>query len=124
MALLDILVVLVVATLVGGLGIYAVVRLLVDDAIEPIDGLVLALVGAAAWGAVSLFLASTPVLGPVLALLVWVVLVEVRYPCGWPAASALGFVVWLPSVGLLYVLGTFGVVSFAAVGVPVVYFGG
>ena len=124
MALLDTVLIVLVATLVGGVGIYAGVRLLVDSAIEPVDGLLLALAGAVAWGAVSLFLASTPVLGPVLALLVWVVLVAVRYPCGWPAASALGFVVWLPPVGLLYFLGTLGLVSFAAVGVPVVHFGG
>ena len=124
MALLDTVLVVLVATLLGGTGIYAGVRLLVDSAIEPVDGLVLALVGAVAWGVVSLFLASTPILGPLLGLVVWIVLVVVRYPCGWPVASVLGFVSWLLSVGLLYVLGTFGLVSFAAVGVPVVYFGG
>lgn len=124
MALLDTVLVVLVATLFGGAGIYAGVRLLVDSAVEPVDGLVLALVGAVVWGGVSLLLPSTPVLGPLLALVVWVVLVVVRYPCGWPAASVLGFVSWLLPVGLLYVLGTLGLVSFAAVGVPVVYFGG
>lgn len=118
MALFDTIVIFVLSLVIGSIGIFAGVRLIADDTISFGSAFVTALLGAIAWGVVSLFTGFIPVLGAVLALLVWIALINARYPGGWGTAIGIGFVAWLVSAVLLYVLGTLGIVSFAALGVP------
>ena len=119
MALLDTIVVFALPTAVGTVGIFLGVALAVDEAIRFPEALLTAAVGALAWAAVSFYFSGLPLLGAVLALVVWISLIALRYPCGWPVASGIGFVAWLAASLLLFWLGTLRIVSFSAVGVPI-----
>ena len=119
MALFDTVIVFVLPSIVGAAGIFLGVALVVDTTIEFAEALLAAAVGALAWAAVSFYFPDLPLLGAVLALVVWIAIIALRYPCGWPVASGIGFVAWLAASLLLFWLGTLRIVSFAAVGVPV-----
>ena len=77
-----------------------------------------ALAGALAWALVVFFVPGIPVLGPLLGLLIWVTLINWQYPGSWVTAAAIGVVAWLVAIGLLWVLATFDLVGFEALGVP------
>ena len=110
------LLVFVVNLLVGTFGIYAGARLVsgVDD---PGRALVTALLGAIAWGIASAVVGWIPVLGPLLALVVWVAVIDWRYPGGFVNAALIGFVAWVAVILVLSVVGQIWG-SGDAVGVP------
>ncbi|EMA42507.1 hypothetical protein [Halococcus saccharolyticus] len=118
MAILDTLVILAVSLLVGALAIFAGVRFVVDDTVRPVDALFTAATGAVAWTVISFYAGRVPIVGPVTALVVWIVVIVLQYSSGWPTAAVLGFVAWLVSVVALYVLGTLDIVSLSVLGVP------
>lgn len=118
MAILDTIIITALSLLLSGIGIFTGVRLLVDDTVEVESALFAALPGALVWGAVSFFVGLVPIVAPLSALVVWVLVIHVRYSRGWGTAAAIGFVAWLVSVVVLYALGTTGVISLSALGVP------
>lgn len=107
------LIAFVVALLVGGLAIYLSARVVVD-----IDdywhAVVTAVLGAIGWA----LTAWIPLIGPVIALVVWVAVINWRYPGGWVAAIAIALIAWVASLVVLYVLAFVGVGGFEAIGVP------
>ena len=116
MAAVTSLVVFVVNLVVGTFGIYVGARLVagVDDGGR---ALVTALIGALVWGFASTFVGWIPVVGPLLALVAWVVVIDWRYPGGFVNAALIGFVAWLAVLLVLSVLGrVLGQVD--AVGIP------
>lgn len=117
MALLDSLVVFVVSLLVGALGIYVGGRVVAgyDDYSYAI---VTALIGAVVWGVVGFFFGWIPLLGPLLVLLAYVGVINLRYPGGIGSALLIALVAWLASLVVLYVLALLGLAGFEAVGVP------
>ena len=117
MTALDTIVITAVSLLVGGIGIFAGVRL-VDDAIRPETAFLVAAAGAVAWGAVSFSVGRVPIVGPLSALVAWIVAVALQHPGGWATAAVLGFVPWFAAVVALYALGTLDVVSLSALGIP------
>jgi len=117
MALVDSLLVFVVSLLIGGLGIYVGAKV-VTDYEDYTYAFVTALIGAAVWVVVALFIGWIPLLGPLLALLAYVTVINVRYPGGWINAIAISLIAWVASLLVLYVLGVLGVVAFDAIGVP------
>lgn len=98
----------VVGLLVGGLGIYVGARLILSEG-SYLKALVTALVGAAVWGVVSLFVGWIPLLGPVLTFLAWMGVVKGRYGVGWIEASLVSLVAWFSSVFVIYLLSGLGV---------------
>ena len=118
MAAVDPILVGFVSFLVGALAIFAGARLVIDESTGFGRAAAVALVGALAWGAVSYFFGWLPVVGPVLALVAWVGVVDVAYPGGWVSAAVVGVAAWVVAVVILYALATVGVVGFDAVGVP------
>lgn len=118
MAILDTIIITVLSLLMGGIGIFAGVRLLTDDTIGVESAFFTSLPGALVWGTVSFFVGLVPVVAPLSALVVWIVVLDARYPRGWGTAAAIGFVAWFAAVVALYALGTVGVVSLSALGVP------
>lgn len=117
MAVLDSLIVFVVGLLVGALGIYAGARVVVD--VEDYTyAVVTALVASILWAIVALFLGWFPLVGPLVALLVYVGVLNWRYPGGWLAATGIALVAWVASLVVLYLLAVAGLTSFEAVGVP------
>lgn len=117
MALVDSLVVLVVSLLIGALGIYVGARLM-TDVDDYVYAIVTAIIGAIVWVVVSFFLGWVPFLGPLLALVAYVAVLNYRYPGGWVDAIVIALVAWVASLVVLYILGVFGIVTFEALGVP------
>lgn len=117
MALIDTLIVFVVSLLIGALGIYVGARVATgyDDYSYAI---LTALIGAVVWAVVAFFLGWIPLLGPLLALIAYITVINYRYPGGWVNAIAISLVAWIASLIVLYLLALLGVAAFEAVGVP------
>lgn len=117
MGIVESLVVFVVSLLVGAFGIYAGARVLTDRN-DYTYAIVTALIASILWVLVAFFFGWIPLLGPLLALLVYVTVINMRYPGSWFDAAGIALLAWLTSLIVLYVLAIFGVTSFDAVGVP------
>ncbi len=103
----------VIALLIGGLAIYLSARL-IADVDDYSHAVVTALVGALAWALTSWI----PLLGPLIALVVWIAVINWRYPGGWLQAGLIGLVAWISAVVILYVLNLVLGLGLGAFGVP------
>jgi len=117
MALVDSLVVFVVSLLLGALGIYVGARV-VTSREDYTYAIVTALIGAVIWAIVGFLFGWIPLLGPILALVAYVGVINWRYPGGWGSAALVALVAWLTVLVVLYVLASLGLATFDAVGVP------
>ena len=117
MAVLDSLVVFLVNLLIGALGIYVGARVIADFD-DYTYAIVTALIAGLVWALVAFFFGWIPLLGPLLAFLAYIGVINVRYPGGWLDAIGIAAVAWLASVVVLFVLGVVGLVAFEAMGVP------
>lgn len=117
MALLDTIVVFVVGLLIGALGIYIGARIVVrhDDYTY---AAITAAIGAVVWAVVAFLFGWIPFLGPLLALLAYVGVINYRYPGSWLDAAIISLIAWLATLVVLYLLAVFGITSFEAIGVP------
>lgn len=102
-----------VALLVGGLAIYVSARL-VADVDDYSHAVITALLGAIGWAIASL----VPVIGSILALVVWVGVIKWRYPGGWVKAAIIGGVAWVSALVILFVLNSVFGLGIGAFGVP------
>jgi len=59
-----------------------------------------------------------PLLGILLMLIVWVGVINWRYPGGWGSAVAIGFVAWIVAVGIVYLFAVVGLVTPDVLGIP------
>lgn len=118
MTLADAVAIFVASLVVGTAAILVGVRLLVDSDAGVPNALFTALVGAAIWAASSY--AGTmatgavdwsPTLGAVLMLVLWIGVVNWRYPGGWGTAAAIGGVAWIVALSVVYGLSLAGVVT-------------
>ena len=117
MALLDSLVAFVVSLLVGAFGIYVGARVVVDSD-DYSYAIITALIGSLVWFLVAFFLGWIPFLGPLLALLAYIWVINWRYPGDWLAAIGIALVAWIASLIVLYLVAIFTTISLEAVGVP------
>jgi hypothetical protein len=117
MALINSIVVFVVSLLIGALGIYIGAQVIADYD-DYTYAIVTALIGAVIWVVVSFFLGWIPFLGPLLALIAYVAVINMRYPGGWGAAIGISLIAWIASIIVLYILAVLGLASFEAFGVP------
>jgi len=117
MAIVANLVGFVISLLIGALGIYVGGRV-VTDVDDYSYAIITAFVGAVVWWVVAVLVGWIPLLGPILALLAWVGVINARYPGGWGNAILIGLVAWLSAMVVLYVLAVFNVVTFQAFGIP------
>lgn len=115
--MIDSLIVFIVSLLIGAVGIYVGARVIVDTE-DYTYAIVTALLGAIIWGVVGFFLGWIPLLGPLLALVGYLAVVNARYPGGWVQAAAITIVAWASVLIVLYALAVLGVTGFDAVGVP------
>ena len=116
MAIIDTLIVFVVSLLIGAVGIYVGARLLTGRN-DYVYAVVTALIASIVWSIVAFFLGWIPFLGPLLALLAYLAIINMRYPGGWGTAIAISLIAWVSSLAVLYVLALFGLTSFEAAGV-------
>ena len=110
-------VVFLVSLLIGALGIYVGARVIVGAG-DYDHAIVTALIGAIVWAVAGFFLGWIPLLGPLLVLIAYVAVINVRYPGDWTAAAMIGLVAWVTVLIVLYVLALLGVTGFEAAGVP------
>lgn len=114
---LDTIVVFVVGLIVGSLGIYLGAKVIVD--VEDFTyAVVTALIASIVWAIVAFFVGWIPFLGPLLALIIYVAVLNWRYPGGWGEAIGIALIAWVASLVVLYVLSMVGVTTPDAVGVP------
>jgi len=116
MALVDSLVVFAVSLLIGALGIYIGGRALTDRSSYGY-AIVTALIASIVWVVVAFFLGWIPFLGPLLALIAYVGVINLQYPGGWLRAGGIALIAWLASLVVLYALALVGLANFEAVGV-------
>jgi hypothetical protein len=110
-------IVFVVSLLIGALGIYAGARVIVGRA-DYDHAIVTALIGAIVWAIVGFLVGWIPLVGPLVALIAYVAVINWRYPGDWTAAAMIGLVAWVTVLIALYVLAALGITAFDAVGVP------
>lgn len=103
----------VVALLVGGLAIY-ISASIVADVQDYSHAVVTALLGAIAWALTSWI----PLVGPLIALLAWVWVINWRYRGGWVDAAIIGVVAWLSALVIIFVLNSVLDLGVGAFGVP------
>jgi len=117
MALVDSLIVFLVGLLIGGLAIYIGAKFIVgsDDYMHAI---VTALIGAIVLAVVGWFVSGIPLLGPLLMLIVWVGVINWRYPGGWIDAVLIAIIAWLSVIVILYVLSVLEIAAPDAIGIP------
>lgn len=102
-----------VALLVGGLAIY-ISASLAADVRDYRHAVVTALLGAIGWALFSWI----PLIGTLLALVVWVGVVNWRYPGGWKTAALVGVGAWLSALVILAIVNSVFRLGIGAFGVP------
>jgi len=107
------LIAFIVALLVGGLAIYISARV-IADVDDYSHAVVTALVGAIAWA----LTAWIPLVGPVIARILWIAVINWRYPGCWVKAVLIGLVAWISALAILFVLNTVLGLGIGAFGVP------
>lgn len=107
------LVAFVIALLIGGLAIYVSARLVVDVD-DYSHAVITAVLGAIGWA----LTAWIPLLGPLIALVVWVWVINWRYPGGWVNAGMIGGMAWLAALVILFVVNSVLRLGVGAFGIP------
>lgn len=115
---LEALTAFVVGLLVGGLGIYVGGRIITGEN-DYGHAVMSALVGAIIWAIAAFFLEFIPVIGPLLVLIAWIWVINLRYPESWVSASLIGLIAWLTVIFALIILASLGIGGLGVIGVPV-----
>jgi hypothetical protein len=110
---LGYIVTFVVALLIGGFGIYVGARFVTGED-DYGYAVMTALVGAIAWVLTSWI----PLLGPLIALVVWVWVINWRYEGGWTKAALIGIIAWLAAAIVLFVVNGLLSLGIGAFGIP------
>ena len=76
--------------------------------------MVTALIGAVAWALTSWI----PLLGTIVALVVWVGVINWRYPGGWIAAVKIGLIAWVTALAVLVLVNIVFRLDIGAFGIP------
>ena len=119
MALVSSIIIAVIGLLIGGFGIWAGVKLVLDSSAGFGYAVLTALIGAVAWAVFSFFFGWIPIVGPLLMLVIWVGVINWRYPGGWGTAAGIGLVAWIATYVVLYLLAVvFNLYTRQAIGIP------
>lgn len=117
MALIDSLIVFVVSLLIGATGIYLGARIITNtESFE--KAAITALIGAVVWAVVGFLFGWIPFLGPLVALIAYIGVINWQYEGGWVNAAGIAVIAVVASIVILYVLAAVGLVGFEALGVP------
>ena len=103
----------IIALLIGGLAIYISARFVVDVD-DYSHAVITALLGAIGWA----LTAWIPLIGPIIALIVWVGVIKWRYPGGWVKAGIIGGVAWFAALIILFAVNSVLRLGVEAFGVP------
>jgi hypothetical protein len=103
----------VIALLIGGFAIYVSARI-VSDVDDYGHAILTAFLGAVGWALTSWI----PLVGPLIALIVWVGVINWRYPGGWVKAAIIGFGAWLSALVILLLVNSVLGLGIGAFGIP------
>lgn len=103
----------VIALLIGGLAIYVSARVVVDVD-DYSHAVTTAFLGALGWAVT----AWIPLIGPIIALLVWIGVINWQYPGGWLKAAVIGGGAWVAALVILLVVNSLFRLGIGAFGVP------
>ena len=118
MGLITAVAIFVVSLLIGSIGIYVGVDLLADSDVTFNSAIVTALLGVVVYTVLGFF-DFIPIVGPLLLLILWIGVINFRYPGGWGTAAGIGVVAWVITAIILYVIsGFFNTISLSALGIP------
>lgn len=117
MALIGSVVGFLVSLLIGALGIY-VGASVIAGVKDYTYAVVTALIGSLVWFVVAFFVGWIPFLGPLLALLAYLWIINRRYPGGWLRAAGIALIALAATLVVVYLLGILGLAGFEALGVP------
>ena len=116
--MLDIALAFVLSLLIGTVAILTGARLLVDTDASVVNAALTALLGAGAWAISSVFVDWVPLLGVLLMLVIWIGVINWRYPGGWGTAAGIGLLAWIVAVAIVYGFAMVGVLEADALGIP------
>lgn len=127
MAIVDTIIGFLVSLLVGAFGIYVGGRV-VSDIDDYSYAIITALIGSFVWWLIVAFSSLftwVPFIGPlfgivasIIALLVWITIINWRYPGGWGNAIAIGLIAWVSAWAVVLILSALGIFTPGAIGVP------
>jgi hypothetical protein len=107
-----------IALLVGGLAIYLSALFIVGVS-DYSHAVFTALIGAFAWAITAwLVPAGIPLIGTLLPLVVWVGVINWRYPGGWVKAALVGLGAWIAALLILMVANSVFQLGIGAFGIP------
>ncbi|MFC7231660.1 hypothetical protein ACFQMM_09980 [Saliphagus sp. GCM10025308] len=110
-------IVFLVSLLLGAVGIYVGARIIVGA--KNFDhAIVTALLGAIVWTVAGALVGWIPLVGPLVALVAYVGVINWRYSAQWTGAAMIALLAWLTVFAALYALSIVGVTGFEATGVP------
>ena len=127
MAIVGSIIGFLVSLLVGAFGIYVGARIITD--IDDYSyAIITALVGSVVWWLIAV-LASVftwiPIIGgifgivaSIVALLVWITIINFRYPGGWGNAIMIGLIAWIAAWAVMVILSLAGILTPDALGIP------
>ncbi|MFP8891189.1 hypothetical protein ACLI4U_15705 [Natrialbaceae archaeon A-CW2] len=107
------LVTFIVTLAIGALAIYLAASFTVN-ADSYTQAIITALLGAFAWALTSWI----PLVGPLIALVVWIGVINWRYPGGWTTAALIGVLAWLSALFILFIVDAALGLNLGAFGVP------
>lgn len=107
----------VVSLLVGAFGIYVGARVITDTE-DYTYAIGTALIGALVWFVVAFFLGWIPLLGPLLAFIAYLWVINRRYPGGWLSAIGIALIAWVAVFVVVFLLSALVGLSPEALGVP------
>lgn len=117
MAPVDGLLVGIVSLVIGALAIHVAARLVLSGSQSFLNAVIAAGVGALVYALLG-FLGGIPVIGPLILLVLWVAVINWRYPGGWINAAVIGLVAWLAAMVIMWVLSMANILARGAMGVP------
>ena len=112
-SILGSIVAFLIALLIGGLAIYVSASIVVNED-DYGHAVITALIGAIAWALV----AWIPLIGPIIALIVWIGVINWRYPGGWRDAAVIGLIAWIAALAIIFVVNLLLGLELGAFGVP------
>lgn len=117
MAIIDSLIVFIVGLLIGGIGIYMGGRIITGEK-DYGYAIATAFIGAVVWALIGFLFGGIPGIGPALALIAWIWIINARYSGGWLNAALIGLISWITVIIVLSILASLGIGGFEAIGVP------
>ncbi len=120
----DVAIGFVASLIIGTVGTYLATDLLLGEGSVG-HSFVTALIASAVWFGVTYFISGVVgvggfvvALGPLLALLAYIVVIDIRYSGSIVAATGVSVLTWVIDFALLYALAVLGFQAFEVIGVP------